>query len=364
MGQTTSNMSIYIPSNGETLYGDSFAAGMLNVDQHDHSGPPNKGVPLSSSGLADYSVTAIKLNNTGSTAVVDITTGLGFNGSNQIQTTGLLNALNGVGTLGLLVQTSAGAAATTRSITGVAGEVDVTNGNGVGGNPLIGLSSSTKNLIPSILNSQIITSSGTYTPSAGMIYCIVEVIGGGGGGGGVAATGSDVAAAGGGGSGGYSRSFFTAADIGASKSVTIGNGGSGGAAGANNGGNGGTTSMGSLIQATGGSGGQGSSNNTSVITGGGNPGQGSLGQLNLYGNGGGNGLGFIASGSTTFALGGAGAASILGGMQVIASVNAGGGGGLNFGAGGGGATSSSSGPAAGGGNGAPGAVIITEFCHA
>lgn len=89
MGQTTPNMGIYIPSAGETNYEQSFAAGMMNIDQHDHSGGPNKGVPITNSGLADFSVTYDKLNAN----VVDSTTGIGTQGGafqNRLQLLGYL----------------------------------------------------------------------------------------------------------------------------------------------------------------------------------------------------------------------------------------------------------------------------------
>ena len=62
MGQTTPNIGIYIPAAGETDYDQSFAAGMINIDQHDHSGGPNKGLPIATEGLGDFSVTFDKLN--------------------------------------------------------------------------------------------------------------------------------------------------------------------------------------------------------------------------------------------------------------------------------------------------------------
>ena len=81
MGQTTPKMSIYIPSNNETGYATSFAVGMNNIDQHDHSGAPNKGVPIASNGILDGSVTAIKLN----ADVLSSGGGLAFDGSNAIK---------------------------------------------------------------------------------------------------------------------------------------------------------------------------------------------------------------------------------------------------------------------------------------
>src|SRR6266704_5700871 len=94
---------------------------------------------------------------------------------------------------------------------------------------------------------QKFTSSGTYTPTAGMTYCIIEALGGGSGGGGCDGRGGTAnGVSGGGGAGGRSIKFSTAAIIGASQTVTIGAAGTGGAAGANNGGAGGDTSVGAL----------------------------------------------------------------------------------------------------------------------
>lgn len=104
---------------------------------------------------------------------------------------------------------------------------------------------------------QVFTSSGTYAPSAGMIACIIECIGGGGGGGGAASVSGFSQGGAGGGAGSKSIKYATAANIGASQTVTIGAAGSGGAAGNNGGGAGGDTSVGTLCVGKGGSGGQG-----------------------------------------------------------------------------------------------------------
>lgn len=96
---------------------------------------------------------------------------------------------------------------------------------------------------------QIFSTSGTYTPSAGMLYCYVEVQGAGGGGG--SASGGYGFAAAGANSGAYGASLLTAATIGASQAVTIGAGGAGGTAGGN-GSAGGTSSLGAIISCAGG----------------------------------------------------------------------------------------------------------------
>src|SRR5262245_5050852 len=102
---------------------------------------------------------------------------------------------------------------------------------------------------------QVFTASGTYVPSANLISAIIECVGGGGGGGGVAGAGAYTYSGAGGGSGSYSRAVKTAAQIGASQTVTIGAGGSAGTSAPGNGGNGGDTSVGALVIGKGGTGG-------------------------------------------------------------------------------------------------------------
>jgi hypothetical protein len=112
-----------------------------------------------------------------------------------------------------------------------------------------------------LLNVQLFSSSGTYTPTPGTNSIIVEGIGGGGAGGGTTAGGAGTASGGGGGSAGcYGLARFVSG-IG-SMAVTIGAGGTGvsGAAG----GTGGTTSLGSLMTLPGGGGGGLSSGATSA----------------------------------------------------------------------------------------------------
>lgn len=205
---------------------------------------------------------------------------------------------------------------------------------------------------------QTFTSSGTYTPTANMAYCIVECIGAGGGGAGVPAGGSGtITVGGGGGSGGYSRLYAPAATIGASQTVTIGAAGSGGAAGANGGGTGGDTSVGILCVAKGGTGGQtiGSAVASYVIAGGvGGAAASGTGDAKISGSAGGAGVG-----TNSVAVGGAGAAGPFGGGGTGGSGAAGSVG--NLGGGGGGASAIASGAAAAGGNGGAGLVIITEF---
>lgn len=142
MGQFTPNIGLYIPAAGETNYDDAFAAGMMNLDAHDHSGGPNKGLPISSSGLGDGSVTYKKLNSN----VADITTGIGTNSSpslqNQLQLLGILRNLyalslaSGTGFLSINGSTIVGR--TFQS----SGDLDWTYPNGITGDPSIALDTS------------------------------------------------------------------------------------------------------------------------------------------------------------------------------------------------------------------------------
>ena len=143
MGQVTPNISIYIPSAGETNYDTSFAAGMVNIDQHDHSGGPNKGVPISGTGIAAGAITYDKLNAN----VADNTTGIGTAGAagaNQLSMLGILKNIYQLATATGFIAKN-GAAVTARTITGTAGQIAVTNGAGVAGDPTIAFSPITTN---------------------------------------------------------------------------------------------------------------------------------------------------------------------------------------------------------------------------
>lgn len=140
MGQTTPNIGIYIPSAGETNYDASFAAGQVNIDQHDHSGGPNKGVPIASGGLADGSVTYPKL----ATNVADNSTGIGTAGAagaNQLSILGLLKNIYQIATTTGFIAKN-GSLANARTIQGTANQVTVTNGDGASGDPVISLPTS------------------------------------------------------------------------------------------------------------------------------------------------------------------------------------------------------------------------------
>jgi hypothetical protein len=202
------------------------------------------------------------------------------------------------------------------------------------------------------------TASGTYTPSTGLVYAVVECVGGGGGGGGVG-SGSLSGAGASGGSGAYSRIALSAASIGASKAVTIGAGGTAATAGPNNGGTGGDTSLGSLCVAKAGVGG-GGSNAPGTAGGGGTGGlaSGGTGDVKINGNGGGAGI--AANLATVNFSSPAGASSFFGGGAVGsagAGVSA-----TGCGGGGSGGAGTNVGNVAGGA-GFAGCVVITEFTN-
>lgn len=206
---------------------------------------------------------------------------------------------------------------------------------------------------------QAFTGVGTYTPTAGMLYCIAEAVGGGGGGGGaITSTGGTVNGAGGGGGGSYARSVLSAADIGASKAIAIGAAGAAGAAGNNAGGAGGNTTLGTtLVVANGGGGGGGA-----AAAGAGTPGAGGAvgtGTMTVAGQAG--RVGYTASvlavgteaggqgGNSRFGDGGHGAYGTSGNAA------------SGFGGGGGGASDWHAGGNRAGGAGTAGYIIITEF---
>lgn len=111
--------------------------------------------------------------------------------------------------------------------------------------------------IGSVIASRITTPGAfTYTPTTGMQFVRVRLAGGSGGGGGVTGAVGQTSAASGGNAGGYLEFYMTAAQVGASKTGSVGAAGAGGAAGNNNGVAGGNTTFGDWT-AVGGNGGTG-----------------------------------------------------------------------------------------------------------
>lgn len=211
---------------------------------------------------------------------------------------------------------------------------------------------------------QTFTGNGTYTPTVGMIYCVVEIVGGGGGGGGVAASGGQTGASGGGGGGGYCRKSYTSTEIGANAAVVIGSAGAAAASGNNTGGTGGNSTftpsgLGSTLTASGGAGGGGANGAATFSTSaaGGVGGTGTNGDLNIPGGSG--GVGIIVDGASSQGMSGLGGNSFLSGVRGGVRITSGALTGLNYGGGGTGRIVSNANAA--GIAGAPGFAIITEY---
>lgn len=196
------------------------------------------------------------------------------------------------------------------------------------------------------VNVQTFTANGIYTPSSGMVSCLVICVGGGGAGAGGIATDE---AGGGGGGGGTAIKLIDAATVGASQSITVG---------ASSTGAGNSSSFGAILSATGGA--IGSSTGTSTTVGvnaaGGIGGVGSGGDLNIEGGSGGRGIIF----STNNGIGGNGGSSYFGGGGLGSGSNAAGSDGGNYGAGGGGGHARTATDRLGG-SGAPGVIYIIEY---
>ena len=210
----------------------------------------------------------------------------------------------------------------------------------------------------------------TYTPTPGMLACIIEMVGGGGCGGDAAASPGNLLGGGGGGGGSYSRKYATAAEIGISKAIATGKGGT--SIDGRTGGPGGDTwlgpssanSTGALCLAHGGGGGGGTLNgdNTPVAGFGGPPG---VGDITVQGESGEQGNYVLLIGGQVMGSGGRGGSSFFGGGAPIPIVGTSGSvpgiAGGNYGGGSSGAISNQTGGFIGKGPGSPGAVFITEF---
>jgi hypothetical protein len=202
----------------------------------------------------------------------------------------------------------------------------------------------------------------TYTPSSGLLYADVYVTAGGGGGGGAqAGAAPQAAAAGGGGAGSTSIVYgMTAATIGASQSVTIGDGGNGGTAGANNGSTGGASSFGALITTNGGGGGTGATSISGACipkNGGSGGAAGSGGSVNMTGGG---GIYGVANGVSTVLNSGGGGCSFWGSGVAGVATSSAGTAGTTYGSGGAGAGATVTTDRAGG-KGAVGLIVVVEY---
>ncbi|MFQ7951808.1 beta strand repeat-containing protein [Escherichia coli] len=267
--------------------------------------------------------------------------GVSFDGSANIDLPGVNKAGN---------QSTTGNAATAtklqtaRTINGVkfdgSANITLTAAN-------LGLSDSS-GYVGRLVNTQVFTSSGTYTPTPGTKRIRVTITGGGGGGGGCKAISNNETFFGaGGGAGGTIISIMTPTQN--SYPVTIGAGGAGGVS-ATNGTSGGNSVFASLIAPGGAGGGRVGVTNTN----GGNGGVPSTGDIRITGGHGGDGqsgnIGVSGEGGTSH-WGGGGRAGAGGGVS-----------GKAYGSGGGGAYDDGySGTSMTGGKGAAGICIIEEF---
>ncbi|WP_250533560.1 hypothetical protein [Caballeronia sp. AZ10_KS36] len=207
-----------------------------------------------------------------------------------------------------------------------------------------------------LLNVQTFTSNGTYTPTAGTKFVIVEVLGGAGSGGGCAATGASQISVGSGGcAGAYAKALITSGFSGVA--VTVGVGGAPASGFASNPGT--ASSFGSLVSCPGGLGGTSAGpttppwftgvNTSAAPTGG-----------NITGAAGASG-GISVALSTTAGYGAAGGSSPFGGGGGPGVINVAGLPSPSQGAGGGGSMLGPSQSAIAGGRGGNGVVIVYEF---
>lgn len=219
----------------------------------------------------------------------------------------------------------------------------------------------------------VVTASGIYQPSPGLVTVGVEAIGGGGGGGGAvadltsAATTGWIMGGGGGASGGYSRALLAAGLVLGGVQMTIGQGGPGGSGVPSfNAAAGTATSFGAFVIANGGPGGSSGNAGNQFGPGGVRAAPG-VGQLALPGSGGFAGIAYywdpgISGGA---AIGGNGGASFFGGqagtVDVVAGGEAPGINGVSGAGGSGGASGLVSLPVIGGTGGA-GMILLTEYC--
>ena len=212
-----------------------------------------------------------------------------------------------------------------------------------------------------LLNIRKFTANGTYIPTPGMKRVRVRMEGGSGGSAGVPATGvGQYALTGGSGAGSYAEALLTAADIGVSQPVVIGQAGAAGAPAAN-GGNGGATSLGSLVSAPGSPGGP--TYPLFFMEVGGMAPQGIGGALpsggNIINSRGADGGSAISIGGGT--LSGRGGDSRFGSGGSATGLSEGGTRGVGYGAGSSGIASPASTPARPGIQGLPGIMIIEEY---
>lgn len=208
---------------------------------------------------------------------------------------------------------------------------------------------------------QVLTGSGTYTPTAGATAAFVTAIGGGAGAGGtvlgLTATTGGVSA--GAGAGSYCSKRIT--PLAASYAFACGAAGAGGAAGANDGVDGGDTTFAAVLTAPGGKKSLGQAVTTQAVVPGGLGGAlATGGDVNNGGNCG-DGVMRVTSNGRISGKGGSTPWGSGGGSQSLGTASAVGLAGTGFGAGGGGAYSADAATDRAGGAGSQGAILVWEY---
>lgn len=216
-----------------------------------------------------------------------------------------------------------------------------------------------------LLNVQVITASGTYTPTVGTGFAIVEAVGGGGGSAYVPATSAGQwVTTGGAQAGAYAKAKFTYAQVAGGIAVTIGSKGVGGnSAGTVASTNGGSTSFGALLVVSGGArsvAGAISASTTTMLSVPGTSPQTITGTTIIQRNGEPGTWGVSSAGGDQ--LGGSGGSSPLGAGGIGAG-NAVANPGTGYGAGAGGAASPVSTASKSGTDGSGGVVIVWEYAQ-
>lgn len=333
--QNTVNASGTVIGNGNSFSGGGAIINDLDVTHSTILAPPSNGKPLS---------------------IIGNTTGGTYGPSADVVATNInqVPVVNGAGTGWSWGQAQL-AGGGSSSVTGI---LPIANG-GTG---------TASGAVVSV-KKQVFTASGTYTPSTGMLYALIECVGSGAGGGSAAGTVGNIYSGAGGGAGSPSRIVVTAATIGASKTVTVGNAGTGGASGSNNGTAGSdvcvtssTCVSGQICAGKGGTGGLFGS--VAQVPTGGAGGVAGTGDLTAAAS---PGLpGFYNAANTTITFpSGAGASSIFGGGAQGVNAAAGavttGGNATNYGGGGSGGMANGIASNAAGGDGSKGVVFITEY---
>ena len=251
-----------------------------------------------------------------------------------------------------------------KKIETTSGGVDITGAITVNGSALAGGVSAVKTVD--------ITSSSTYTPTAGTKVVTVYATGGGAGAGGINQSTTVYYAYGSGGAGGAGGTgirTYDATQLGANASITIGAGGSGGSGNAT-GSNGGTTTFdpagtGTTITAYGGGGGRGIAIAHGTLSGMFGSGGGTSGaQVQIIGECGNSSDLNTASGSTVNTQANTGGASFWGGHNSTRTANGNqdhGQDASSHGAGGNGAVTKGASGSKNGGSGKAGLVVIMEY---